>query len=108
MAGPVERLLFAETTSPVYRYPGRVLIQTSRGTWACDAHQPIFGHGGNARSDEEVHMSDTPHRQPPPGTKPYYSRPEDWANEGIDAWASAFVDAVLGPIDEPGSERDDT
>jgi len=44
------------------RYPGDSLIQTSRGTWACDAHQPTFGHGGNARTDEEVHRF---HQQSP-------------------------------------------
>ena len=41
-------------------------------------------------------MSDTPHREPPPGTKRHYSRPDpDMTDEEIDAWAEQFVDAVL-------------
>jgi len=41
------------------RYSPCHFIQTSRGTWAFDAHQPTLGHGGKARTDEEVHMSTT-------------------------------------------------
>ena len=50
-------------------------------------------------------MSETLYRVQPPNTKPYYSRPDpDMTDEEIDAWAGRFVDAVLGPIDEPDSE----
>ena len=84
--------------------PGDVLalfstyfIQTSRGTWACDAHQPTFGHGGNARNDEEVH--DVRHAPPRAATGDKASllahRPRHDRRE-IDAWAERFVDAVLG------------
>jgi len=80
-------------------------IQTSRGTWAFDAHQPTDRHGGNARFDEEANMSDTPFREPPPGTERVYWRPDpDMTDEEIKAWASAFVDAVLGDV--PGHEDD--
>ena len=73
-----------------------VLIQTRRGAWADDAHQPTFGHGGNARDDEEVTMSDT-RREPPSGSKRlYWHIDPDWTDEEIDAWAERFVDAVLG------------
>lgn len=42
-------------------------------------------------------MSDTPIREPPPGTKRVYSRPPfDGTDEEIEAWASEFVDAILG------------
>jgi hypothetical protein len=35
-------------------YTDLVPIKTERGTWADNLHQPTFGHGGNARFDEEV------------------------------------------------------
>ena len=42
-------------------------------------------------------MTDTPFREPPPGTKRHYSRPDPaMTDEEIDAWADRFVDAVLG------------
>jgi len=50
-------------------------------------------------------MSDTPFREPPPGTERVYWRPDpDMTDEEIKAWASAFVDAVLGDV--PGHEDD--
>ena len=46
-------------------------------------------------------MSDTPFREPPPGRKRHYSRPDpDMTDEEIDAWAEGFVDAVLGEVVE--------
>jgi hypothetical protein len=49
-------------------------------------------------------VSDTPYREPPPGTKRHYSRPDpDMTDEEIDAWADAFVDTVLGDTAEPKS-----
>ena len=48
-------------------------------------------------------MSDTPFRQPPPGTKPVYRRLEsDMSDEEIEAWADAFVDAILSNSEDPG------
>ena len=59
--------------------------------------------------DEESNMSDTPFREPPPRTKRHYSRPDpDWTDEEIDAWASDFVEAVLGPVDEEEVNRNDS
>ncbi len=41
-------------------------------------------------------MSDERRREPPPGMRRYYSRPDpDMTDEEIDAWAERFVDAVL-------------
>ena len=47
-------------------------------------------------------MSDTPFREPPPGTKRHYSRPDPgMTDEEIDVWAERFVSAVLGdPVEE--------
>jgi len=55
-------------------------------------------------------MTDGQHREPPPGTKRVYWRPDpDMSDEEIEAWASAFVDAILGDVIEqrfaPGSEQ---
>ncbi|HVA06715.1 MAG TPA: hypothetical protein VNG12_08255 [Acidimicrobiales bacterium] len=45
-------------------------------------------------------MSDTPYREPPPGTKRHYrSIDPDMTGEEIDTWADQFVDAVLGDSD---------
>ena len=50
-------------------------------------------------------MSDTPRREPPPGTKRLYWRIDpDMSDEEIDAWAERFVDAVLGDVVEQESE----
>jgi hypothetical protein len=50
-------------------------------------------------------MSDTPFREPPPGTKRQYSRPDpDMTDEEIDEWAEQFVDAVLDNAVEQESE----
>jgi hypothetical protein len=50
-------------------------------------------------------MSDTPRREPPPGTKRHYSRPDpEMTDEEIDAWADQFVDAVLGDTVEQKSD----
>jgi len=68
--------------------------------------QPPFGHGGNARNDEEVRMSDVPFREAPPGTKRLYWRFDpDMTDEEIQAWASAFVDAVLGVLPPQDEDR---
>ena len=41
-------------------------------------------------------MSDTPFREPPSGTKRVYRRPDpDMTDEEIEAWAKAFLDAIL-------------
>jgi hypothetical protein len=46
--------------------------------------------------DEENTMADTPHREPPRGTKRLYWRIDpEMTDEEIDAWAEHFVDAVL-------------
>jgi len=50
-------------------------------------------------------MTDVPFRESPPGTKRLYWRPDpDMTDEEIDAWASTFVDAVLGDVVEQQSE----
>ena len=50
-------------------------------------------------------MSDTPRREPPPGTKRHYSRPDpDMTDEEIDAWAEQFVELV--PTDTAQSKRE--
>ena len=55
--------------------------------------------------DEEFHMSDTPFREPPPSSNLVYSRPPiDGTDEEIDAWASDFVDTVLGTDLEEGGD----
>lgn len=52
-------------------------------------------------------MSDGPFREPPPGTKRFYSRPDpDMTDEEIDAWASQFVDAVLGDVSDKEREQE--
>jgi len=44
----------------------------------------------------------TPFREPPSGTKPVLSRPNpDWSDKELQAWAEAFVDAVLDGEREP-------
>jgi hypothetical protein len=46
-------------------------------------------------------MTDTPFREPPPGTLRQYSRPDpDMTDDEIEVWAEHFVDAVLGGFDE--------
>ena len=53
-------------------------------------------------------MSDTPYREPPPGTKRHYSRPDpDMTDEELDAWAEHFVDAILGTDHEGEVTLDD-
>ena len=48
-------------------------------------------------------MSDTPFREPPPGTKRVYWRPDpDMTDEEIEVWADAFVDAVLSNSEDQG------
>jgi hypothetical protein len=48
-------------------------------------------------------MSDTPFREPPLGTKRVYWRPDpDALDEDLEAWAEAFVDAVLSNSEDPG------
>jgi hypothetical protein len=50
-------------------------------------------------------VSDTPYREPPPGTKRHCSRPDpDMTDEEIEAWADRFVDTVLGDVVEQESE----
>jgi len=47
----------------------------------------------------------SPFREPPPGTKRVYLRPDpDMTDEELEAWASDFVDAVLGDVVEEESE----
>ena len=42
-------------------------------------------------------MSDTAHRESPPGTKRHYSRPDlDMTDAEIDAWAEHFCRGRLG------------
>jgi hypothetical protein len=51
-------------------------------------------------------MTDAASREPPPGTKRHYSRPDpDMTDEEIDAWADRFVDAVLGDVDQECHDR---
>lgn len=52
-------------------------------------------------------MSDTPFREPPPGTMRHYSRPDpDMTDEEIEAWAEHFVNAVLGNVvEDEGDQR---
>ncbi len=46
-------------------------------------------------------MTEGQHREPPPGTKRHYSRPDpDMTDEEIDVWAEQFVEAVLGNVVE--------
>ena len=46
-------------------------------------------------------MSDTPVREPPPGTKrQYWFIDPDMTDEEIDAWAEQFVQAVLDKVGE--------
>jgi hypothetical protein len=41
-------------------------------------------------------MADTPSREPLPGTKRVYRRPDpDMTDEELEAWAEAFVDSAL-------------
>ena len=48
-------------------------------------------------------MSDNPPSEPPSGTKRVYWRPDaDMTDEEIDAWAEAFVQAVLSNSEDPG------
>ncbi len=50
-------------------------------------------------------MSDTPFREPLPGTKRVYWRPyPEMTDEEIEEWAESFVDAVLGDL--PAREVD--
>ena len=50
-------------------------------------------------------MSDTPHREPPPGTKRHYARPgPEMTDEEIDTWANQFVERVLGESGEQGDD----
>ena len=50
-------------------------------------------------------MTESQHREPPPGTKRVYWRVDaDMSNEQIDAWADRFVDAVLGDAVELESD----
>ena len=50
-------------------------------------------------------MSDERHREPPPGTRRHYSRPDpDMTDDEIDAWAAQFVDAVLDDTTEQDSD----
>jgi hypothetical protein len=48
-------------------------------------------------------VSDTPPSEPSSGTKGVYWRPDpDMADEEIEAWAYAFVDAVLSNSEDRG------
>jgi len=63
-------------------------MQRSRGAWPVDAPPTDSEHGGNARTDEEVSMTESP-------AKPVFSRPpDDEAN--LAAWADSFPRAILG------------
>ena len=46
-------------------------------------------------------MTDGLYREPPPGTKRGYWRPDpDMTDKEVDAWADEFVDSVLGAAHE--------
>ncbi len=52
-------------------------------------------------------MSHSEHRVPSPGTNRVYWRPDpDMTDEQMEAWASDFVDAVLGEVIERGFDPD--
>ncbi len=52
-------------------------------------------------------MTDTPFREPPPGTRRvYWSIDPDMTDEEIEAWAEEFVDALLGEVVEQENDSE--